>query len=269
MREELVMSISRLLNFEAIAIAVGIMTATGLALGGIQRLSRFLADRFPRRRVQISSIFPVLRLAVWILVIGYILSAVIKPEFNTLVAISATAGVALGLGAQELVRNVLAGVMILLDRPFRVGDMIQVDNHYGEVTGIGLRTSRIHTFDDSTVTLPNGAFLNKAVTNTNSGALTEQVVVELFLPADVNIREVKDLMHEAASCSPYVYRKKPVSVLVEDRFDHGFLSVFKIKVYVMDVRFERLIATDITERIKEEIVARGILPKNSLLSCSG
>jgi len=56
------------------------------------------------------------------------------------------------------------------------------------------------------------------------------------------------------------------SFTVEDRFDHGFLSVFKVKAYVMDARFERLIASDITERIKEEITARGILPKERLLS---
>jgi hypothetical protein len=71
-------------------------------------------------------------------------------------------------------------------------------------------------------------------------------------------------MHEAALCSPYVYLKNPVDVLVEDRSDHGFLSIFKVKAYVMDVRFERLMASDITERIKEAVNDRGILPKKRL-----
>lgn len=267
MKEDMIGLIKDLLNFEIIAETIIIITATWVALVALQRLSKLLSDRFPRRRVQISSTFPVLRLAVWLGVVCFIISVVIKPELNTLVAISATAGVAFGLGAQELVKNVLAGVLIMFDRPFRVGDMIKVDSHYGEVTQVGLRTSRIHTFDDSTITLPNGMFLNKAVANTNSGALVEQVVVEFSLPGNVNTRKVKELMHESALCSPYVYRKKPVVVLVEDRFDHGFLSVFKVKAYVMDVRFERLIASDITERIKEELTARGILPKETLSVC--
>jgi len=266
MKEDLVKSITGLLNFEIIAETVVIIAATWLALAGFQRLSKSLAERFPRQRVQISSAFPVMRLVIWLGVIAFILSVVIRPQLNTLVAISATAGVAFGLGAQEVVKNVLAGVLILFDRPFRVGDMIQVDKHYGEVTQIGLRTSRIHTFDDSAITLPNGMFLDKAVANTNTGALVEQVVIQFSLPAGVNVRDVKALMLEAALCSPYVYRKNKVHVLVEDLFDRAFLSLFKIKAYVMDTRFERLMASDITERIKEEIIACGILPKQGLLS---
>lgn len=80
-------------------------------------------------------------------------------------------------------KNVLAGVFILMDRPFRVGDLIKVDDYYGEVIQIGIRTSRIHTFDDSMITLPNGMLFSKAVVNSNSGALFEQVVVEFFCQA--------------------------------------------------------------------------------------
>lgn len=267
MKEELVTSIRDILNLETIAAIVVVVAGTWLVLAGIRRLSSFLAGRFPRQRVPISSVFPVVRLIVWLGAVGFIFSGLIKPQLNTLVAISATAGVAIGLGAQELVKNVLAGVLILIDRPFRVGDMIKVDDHYGEVIQIGLRTSRMHTFDDSTITLPNGLFLNKAVMNSNSGALFEQVVVEFFLPGSVPVAEVKALMQEAALCSPFVYRKNPVVVLVEDRFDHGFLSVFKIKAYVVDVRFERLMASDITERIKEGVIERNMLPKEVFLSC--
>lgn len=264
MKEDMIRSLGDLLNLEIITETVVIVFLTWLVLLGIRRLSAFLADRFPRRRVQISSIFPVLRLAAWIGAIAIIVTSVIRPQLNTLFAIAATVGVALGLGAQELVKNVLAGVMILLDRPFRVGDMVRVDTYYGEVTHIGLRTIRLHTFDDSTIILPNGLFLNKAVSNSNSGALVEQVVVEFFLPGNVPIRDVKELMHEAALCSPYVFRKNPVDVLVEDRFDYGFLSLFKVKAYVMDVRFERLMASDITERVKEAIHDRGLLPKECI-----
>jgi small-conductance mechanosensitive channel len=267
MNQELFKSVKAVLNIEVISLIIAIILFTLAVLFGIQRLSKWLADKYPRRRVLISGAFPVFRLALWIIVIGFVISVVIRPELKTLLAISATAGVAIGLGAQEVVKNVLAGIFILLDRPFRVGDMIEVDTYYGEVTQIGLRTSRIHTFDDSTVTLPNGLFLNKAVINSNSGELVEQVVIEITLPGNVAVRDVKDLMFEAAVCSPYVCRRKPVVVLLEDRFDHGFLTTFKIKVYVVDVRMERLIASDITERVKEEIIARGILPKEFLSPC--
>ncbi len=266
MKEDLIRSLKTLFHIEVILQTLAIIIVTWLFLDGIQRLFNIFADRFPRRRVLITNVFPLLRLVVWIGIIGFVLSVVIRPELKTLVALSATVGVALGLGAQEVVKNVLAGVLILMDRSFRVGDMIGVDSHYGEVTHIGLRTSRIRTFDDNTVTIPNGMFLHKAVINANSGELAEQVVVEFSLPGNMNVREIKALMKEAAFCSPYVYRKKPVNVLAEDRFDFRSLTIFKVKAYVMDVRFERLMAGDITERIKEELGLRNMITDSSLIS---
>jgi small-conductance mechanosensitive channel len=223
MNQDLLRSIQSILNTEVIALTLAIMLVTLVVLAGIQRFSKWLADRYPRRRVLISGAFPIFRLVSWIIVIGFILSVVIEPELKALVAISATAGVAVGLGAQEVVKNILAGILILFDRPFRVGDMIKVDSHYGEVTHIGLRMCRIHTFEDSIITLPNGIFLNTAVSNSNSGELVEQVFVEFTLPGNVAVRDIKELMLEAAMCSPYVYRIKPVVVLVEDRLTMGFL----------------------------------------------
>ena len=263
MREDLVRSVQELMNLEILAITAGILAATWLLLSGVRRLFRFLAEKFPRQRVPISSIFPVLRLAVWFAVIVFIIWGVLKPELSALVAISATAGVAFGLGAQEVVKGVLAGVLILIERPFRVGDMVGVDDHYGEVVRIGLRTTWIHTFQDSTITIPNNMLLDRAVVNANSGSIVEQVVVEFFLPSGADIRQARELMLEAALCSPYVYRKNPVQVMVKDAYDRGFFTVFKVKAYVMDVRFEQMMASDITERVKEGLSALGIAPAGS------
>lgn len=182
MKKNVIESIKKMLSSETMAETIIIVAATWIAVAALQRLSRMLSDRFPRQRVKISSAFPVVRLALWLGVIYCIISLVIKPGLNTFVAIAASAGAAIGLGAQELVKNRLSGVLILFDRPFRVGDLIKVDSYYGEVIHIGLGTSRVQTFDDSIVAIPNGTFLSKAVTNSNSGELTEQIVVEFCLP---------------------------------------------------------------------------------------
>jgi len=144
--------------------------------------------------------------------------------------------------------------------------MIRVGDVYGEVLSVGLRSVRIHTFDDSTVTLPNSLVLSSAVSNSNSGALHEMVVVEFDLPGTVDVQEVKQLAWEAATSSPYVYLKMPVAVVVEDRFERTFLTRFKVKAYVLDVRLERLFASDILERIKKEILAQGFLTDSLVLS---
>lgn len=248
-------------NFSPVRIITAILffLLTWGFLRGMRLLSEILASKFTRYRLFISSAYPVLRLGVWVVAITFVVFAIFSPPFNTIIAISASAGLAVGLGAQDLIKNVIAGILILMDRPFRVGDMIQVGDHYGEVRNIGLRSTRLQTFDDSSVTLPNSLVLGVAVANSNSGALDEMVVVEFHLPASTDVRQVKELAREAAACSPYVYLKKPIQVLIDDQFQRVFLTRLKIKAYVLDIRLERLLASDISERLKAELLKRGLM----------
>lgn len=251
-------------NIYRILIAAGTFLLTWGAVWMLKRGTELLAAKFGRYRLQISSVFPVLRLGIWIGSITFTVVVVFNPPVNTLLTVGASAGLAIGLGAQDLIKNIIAGIVILFDRPFRVGDMVQVGEHYGEVLTIGLRSTRIRTFDDSEVTLPNSSVLGQAISNSNSGALDELVVAEFHLPASVDVQQAKQLAWEAAACSPYVYLKKPVNVLIEDVFDYTFLTRFKVKAYVLDIRYERLFASDVLERIKQEIIARGLLTDQQL-----
>ncbi len=235
---------------------VAILTVGGLWL--LRRVLSALAVRFSRHRLLISGLYPVLRLLTWIAAVAYILFGIIQPPLNTLLAVSASAGLALGLGAQDLVRNVVSGVLILFERPFHVGDMIQVGEHYGEVINIGLRSVQIRTFEDSVVTFPNSLVQTQAISNANAGQLDEMVVVRFHLPADVAVGPVKELAWEAAACSPYVHLGKPIAVLVEDRFEYRFLTRFTIKAYVHEIRLERVLASDILERVKQVLHERGL-----------
>lgn len=242
-------------------LVVIVLTAGGLWL--LRHLLRILAARFSRHRLLIAGIYPVLRLLAWIAAAAYILFVIIHPPLNTLLAVSASAGLALGLGAQDLIRNIVAGILILFERPFHVGDMIQVGEHYGEVVNIGLRAVQIRTFEDSIVTFPNALVQTQAVSNANAGQLNEMVVVCFHLPAEVEVGPVKELAWEAAACSPYVHLGKPIAVLVEDRFEYRFLTRFTIKAYVHEIRLERVLASDILERVKRLLHQQG-LPTPSL-----
>ncbi len=239
-----------------ISLLIIVLTVAGLWL--LRRVLNALAARFSRHRLLISGLFPVLRLLSWISAAAYILFVIIHPPLNTLLAVSASAGLALGLGAQDLIRNIVAGILILFERPFHVGDMIQVGEHYGEVVNIGLRSVQIRTFEDSVVTFPNALVQTQAVSNANAGQLNEMVVVRFHLPAEIPVGPVKELAWEAAACSPYVHLGKPIAVLIEDRFDYRFLTLFTIKAYVHEIRLERILASDILERVKQALLEQGL-----------
>ncbi|MBU1191360.1 MAG: mechanosensitive ion channel family protein [Gammaproteobacteria bacterium] len=230
-----------------------------------------LAARFPRYRLQIGQSFPVARILVWSIVTAYIVFGILNPPEEVMFAVLGSIGLAVGLGAQDGIRNLLAGVMMIFNPPYRIGDMIEMAGHYGEVVRIDLSVTWLHTFDDSTIMIPNAEILKQAVVNSNSGELAEMVVVRIDLPATAQVADIKALALDAARCSPYVYLKKPVVVMVESRHDYRHLLRFSIKAYVLDVRLERRMASDITERFYEALQGQSLLtqlPESSTQSAA-
>ena len=147
------------------------------------RILEVLAERSTRYRITLKGLIPVVRIIGWILVIITIITGIFQPPMATVLALSASVGVAVGFAAQDILKNIFGGVMILFDRPFQVGDKIEVGSFYGEVTQIGLRSTRIVTPDDSLVAIPNSTIMNGSVSNANSGEANCQVVAEIWLPA--------------------------------------------------------------------------------------
>jgi small-conductance mechanosensitive channel len=219
-----------------------------------------MSERFTNNRLVLKRIIPILKITLWSLGLYFVIAGILDPPIETIITVSASVGIAVGFASQDILRNVFGGIMIILDKPFQVGDKIDIAGHYGEVIEIGLRSVRIVTADDSVVSLPNGELMNKAVSNSNSSALNCQVVSEIFLPAGVNLVEVRELAYKAAATSRYVYLNKPIVVnaLNEVHYDR-FVVKLRIKAYVLDIRYEFRFKSDMTELVLAELADRGIL----------
>lgn len=219
-----------------------------------------LSERFSNYRLFIKRFTPVFRILLWSVAIYIVIAGIISPPFETVITISATIGIAVGFASQDILKNIFGGFMIILDRPFQVGDKIQVGEHYGEVKSIGLRSSLIETPDDSIVSIPNGELMNRAVSNANSSALDCQVVTEIFLPAAADLTLAKDIARRAVFSSPYVYLNKPVTVIALNEIHNRlFIVKLRVKAYVLDIRYEFLFKSDVTEIILDEFNRHGIL----------
>jgi small-conductance mechanosensitive channel len=233
----------------------------------VSTLFERLSERFVHNRLFIKRLTPVVRIVLWIIGLYVVIAGIIAPPIETVIAISASIGIAVGFASQDILRNIFGGIMIILDRPFQVGDKIQVGDHYGEVLGIGLRSSQIVTPDDSVVSIPNGELMNRAVSNANSSALYCQVVTEIFFPATVDVMKVKDIARRAVFSSPYLYLNKPVEIIsLNEMHNRYFVIKFRVKAYVLDIRYEFLFKSDVTEMIITECMKQGIIPdKGSIL----
>jgi small-conductance mechanosensitive channel len=222
------------------------------------RALRTLATRGPRARFLLKWVEPLLRITVWFTAVFLSLD-VLAPSQQTFLAAIGSVAIAVGLGTQDLIRNLVGGLVILADRPYQLGDRVRIGEAYGEIDHIGLRSTKLTTPDDTRVTIPNASILNTQAFNANSGVPDCQVVTELFLPADTDPDEALRVGYEAAYTSSYLYTHKPVVVLLIDGFDRRPYLKLRIKAYVYDHRFEPRMQSDITARAKAEFLRLGVL----------
>ncbi|MFT5142025.1 MAG: small-conductance mechanosensitive channel [Rhodothermales bacterium] len=228
-------------------------------LQGILWILEAIADRSANRRLFFKRLIPIVRMVMWAIVIYFIVTSVFEVDRNGLIAASAALGVGIGLAAQDLIKNLLGGIIIIFDAPFQVGDKVSVGNTYGEVKSIGLRSTRIVTLEDSLVSVPNSQVVDGQVANANAGVLDCQVVTTLWLPGWTDASLAKKIAYEAAANSRYVFLDKPIVVHIRDEFRETFLTKIVVKAYVLDHLYESALETDITETAKMGFLKAGLL----------
>ena len=254
-RKALLLSTASNLTSKIVLSLLVVILAVLIIKVGIFALHLF-SERAARYRF-LKKLGPLFKIAVWMGCMYVVVLFIFQPEKETFFAFLTTSGVAIGFASQDILKNIVGGLMIVLDRPFQVGDKIKVGEYYGEVTEIGLRATRILTPDDNTVAIPNSEVVSKSVSNANSGALECEVVTEITVPPDVDLEAAKIIAWEAAVTSQYVFLKKPVSVVMVDApAERVVRTKLRIKAYVVDTRLEFVFSTDVLESIKQEFGKR-------------
>lgn len=240
---------------------IGALTTLALAFLAVYAVSlafELLSNRVARARFFFGRLEPFARIGIWFIALLIILRT-LAPSDGTFLAGLGSIAIAIGLGAQDMIRNLLGGLAVLTDRPFQLGDRVRIGGAYGEIDHIGLISTKMTTPDDTRVTIPNSQILTNQVYNSNSGVPDCQVVTDICLPAGTRPDEVVRIGEEAAYASPYLLLSKPVVVLIADQFDQHPYTRLRVKAYVHDHRFESRMQSDITIRAKREFIRRGIL----------
>jgi len=174
-----------------------------------------------------------------------------------LLAASGLLGAALGFGLKDLFAGMIGGLVLITERPYQVGDKVSIDDDYGEVTDIGLRSTTLVTPDDSAVRVPNATLFTANVSNANDGRPEMMVVVELAVTAGADVDRASAIVEEAMVTSKYVYvdDDHPFAVLVEDE---TYYRTIRGKAYVADLRDEFAFASNVTERSMAAFASEGI-----------
>lgn len=231
----------------------------------ISQIMERIAEKSVQYRITIKSFIPVVRVFGWVFVIVIIIGGVFHPPIQTVIAVSASTAIAVGFAAQDILKNMFGGIMILFDRPFQVGDKIQVGDYYGEVVEIGLRSTRIVTPGDSLVSVPNAEIMNQSVSNANNGEANCQVQADIFLPITADTQRIRQVAIEAAQVSRFIFLNKPIAVLFNNVMtEERSMLKMSVKAYVADIRNEMAFKSDMTEIIMRELLKQHLIDPRDL-----
>lgn len=218
-----------------------------------------LGARFAQQRIALHQSKAILRLVLYLGGFAAATSLVFQLSSEALLALGGILAVAIGIALRDLVASIIAGITILIDKPFSVGDRITYQDTYGEVVEIGLRAVRVVTLDDNLVTIPNNKFLTDIVASGNAGELDMMVQLDFFIALDADVAKAKRIVGEALASSRYTYLKKRWSIAINEVHQNDFVAArLRAKVYVLDVRWEKELETDVTERVLEAFLLSGI-----------
>ncbi len=219
-----------------------------------------LGGRLGERRLLLQQIAAFARFGIYF--IGIFLAAVSAVELRqeTVLALSGTAGVALGFAFKDLAVSVLSGLTILIDKPFQVGDRITVGDIYGDVVSIGLRSVRIQLLDTSIVTIPSSRFMNDEVSSGNTGELNMICTIDFFVAMDQDIRLALRLIEDIVKSSRYCHLEKrsPVHARQLPPVQHYAVRL-RAFACVIDTQYEIAFVNDVTCAVLQAFKEHGIM----------
>lgn len=252
-------ALADLLKPERIALGILTIIAMLLLVKGLRRLSDRVQGWLPDRRLLILQLATIGVFAIYILGSVFLITAVLDPSRQALLAIGGSLAVAAGLALKDLVSSLIAGVVLLFDRPFWVGDRIRVGEVYGDVQAISLRATRIVTLDDNLVTIPNNTLLQDVVASGNAGAMDMMAVTPIHVALGADLDQAVAICREAAWTSRFIALGRPLAITI-DEVAYGRLVCHRIsvKAYVLATAYERAFNTDLTRRIDAGFLQHGI-----------
>ena len=157
-------------------------------------------------------------------------------DIGALIAGVGILGLAIGLAAQDSLANLVAGLTILWDRPFRIGDNVTVAGTFGKVKEIGLRTTRIRTVEQLDVILPNKEIINQKLVNHTLNPLM-RLGVPLGIAYKEDSRQAREVLLEAVAGHELILEQPEPQVVVTALGDSSV--DLELRVWLRDPHAER------------------------------
>jgi len=172
------------------------------------------------------------------------------------------AGVAIGFAAKDTLSNLIAGILLIIDRPFEIGDRIEVwsapagTSTWGDVIDIGLRATKIKTTDNIVIIIPNNEIMLRDIINYTTISGKIRVRINIGIAYDAELQKAKDIILKVADSAAWV-AKNPAPKVVVRNFGESSVDL-QLRVWIDDARKRMDTISLITDRVKVAFDEQGV-----------
>ena len=249
--------------FQGVLIVMLASPAKDILVAALTYLEKNLADRTDNKVDDI--IFDLLnRFSGAILYVTAVILALDIIGINVMpfIAGAGVAGIAIGFAAKDTLSNLIAGVLLIIDRPFEIGDRIEVwsapagSATWGDVIDIGLRATKIKTTDNIVIIIPNNEIMKRDIVNYTIISALIRVRVNIGVSYETDIRKAKDIIVDVARRMTWVAESPPPKVVVRN-FGNSSVDL-QLRVWIQDARRRMDTISFVIDNVKEAFDRAGI-----------
>jgi small-conductance mechanosensitive channel len=227
----------------------------------IDRVAGELSVRFVHQRMLIQKLESVGQFAIYVLSSLLVLGLSVRLDARALAVIGGALAFAIGFAMRDVVGAFIAGITIIFDRPFQVGDRVRFAGEYGDILKIGLRSVRLLTLDGAIVTIPNNKVMTDVTASGNYGALETVIHMDFYVGADQDVELAARLVEEACLTSRYCYLERAAPVTARQIIVQNYVAfLLTARPHVLDVKYELAFETDVHVRVQRAFREKGIRP---------
>jgi small-conductance mechanosensitive channel len=237
--------------------------ATVWAAFAFSRMLRFILaeEVYPRANLAPGLHYSVSTVLHYVILLGGFLIALglLGFDLTRLTILAGAFSVGLGFGLQNVVNNFVSGIILLFERPIKIGDVIQLSSAEGIVQRIGIRASVIRTAAGSEIIVPNGKLISDEVTNWTLSDRQRRISIPVTLLAGADPKEPMELLKGVAAAHPKVL-KTPAPEVLLTHFGGGSLGL-ELRAWTELSEDWSRINSELSLAVREALLARNLSPQ--------